>query len=205
MVFQNIPIHLLKFAAIYRGLQSLVSNKNSLEDFVTSYIQPTTNDAILDVGCGDAKILQYLQVANYLGIDHNSRYIDKAKSRYGHRGTFIVGDVDDIRQHVDATFDKALVLSVLHHLDDDQCVLLLKQVSGLLKPGGAIVTIDPVLGENRNPIAHLLMKMDRGRFIRTRFAYEKIFEKSSVHARTIVRTDLLRLPYANAISTLTPE
>src|SRR5437868_1952133 len=59
------------------------------DEFIRS--QPT--DRILEVGCGTARMLDYLSPSRYVGIDVNAEYIADARRRYGDRGEFITGDV----------------------------------------------------------------------------------------------------------------
>ena len=69
----------------------------SRREFVDDYIQPFPGCKILDIGCGTARILDYLPVdVDYHGFDLSQRYIRSASQRYGERGKFTCSVVDKI-------------------------------------------------------------------------------------------------------------
>jgi trans-aconitate methyltransferase len=53
-----------------------------LKENVVNIIKKNNCKNIVDVGCGDAKILQRLELSNYMGFDKERRLILRAKRRY---------------------------------------------------------------------------------------------------------------------------
>ncbi|EUA32283.1 putative methyltransferase type 12 [Mycobacterium intracellulare] len=70
--------------------------------------------------------------------------------------------------------DIAIVSAVLHHMDDAQANELFGLLRQVLKPGGRVVTLDPVFTERQNPIARLIISLDRGRHVRSPASYEAL-------------------------------
>jgi SAM-dependent methyltransferase len=155
--------------------------------------------AVLDVGCGTATILSLLPDIRYVGIDHNPRYIMKARDEYGSRGEFLALDVNDKAFDQLGEFDRVLLLGVLHHLSDVECKKLLSQLASSLKPGGHLTTFDNALVKGQHPLARLLAKADRGRFARSPEEYRELIETAFDVESEIVRHDLLRVPYTHVI------
>ena len=127
---------------IYEIVQRLMGAKNAREKFVKRFIEPFPSDAILDIGCGPAAILDYLHSVNYYGYDINKASIEKARQAYGSRGKFFakaltLDDLDDMPK-----FDIVLLTGVLHHLDDESAIDILKMAFKALKPNGRLITTD---------------------------------------------------------------
>ena len=72
-----------------------------------------------------------------------------------------------------------------------------------LKPGGKVLCIDGGLHPKQNVFARYVVR-DRGEFVRSREAYEKVavevFGKANV--KTDLRQDLLYIPYSEVIMVL---
>ena len=129
------------------------------------------NKNILDVGCGNGRLLDFLpETVNYTGLDFNPRYIKKAQRRYRDRNAkFFVADINDMKNSMEA--DVVFAIGVLHHLTDEACKKLLRSAEGFLNLPGIMVTVDPVLAEKQNPIARRLIKSDRGACTRSAEGY----------------------------------
>jgi len=154
---------------------------------------------ILDVGCGTASILSLLPNVEYIGIDHNPKYIAKARRIHSDRGEFRTVDVNDAHFRTLGQFDRVLLLAVLHHLSDSECAALMTALQRMLRKDGQLITLDVALEHGQHPIAGMLAKLDRGRYARTPQQYRSLIETSSVVEFEIVRHDLLRVPYTIAV------
>lgn len=194
----GIRARLLQIPLVYELLTHGLAKPDANHWLTSEVIQIAPGMNVLDVGCGMAGILSLLPKVTYFGIDHNPRYIEKARSGYGSRGRFEVLDVNDPSFKSLGTFDRILVLGVLHHLDDDECIRLMRSLSTSLSPGGRLITFDNTLAEGQHPIARLLSKLDRGRFSRNPAGYRMIIESNFIIESEIVRHDLMRVPYSHA-------
>ena len=159
---------------------------------------------ILDIGCGVARIRKALGNVDYVGIDHNERYIARAKREFKNCGRFFVADVREVSDLVKSRFDRVLLIGVLHHLDDTSSRELIKQARQLLNPGGILVSYDPTFVPRQNLISYMISRLDRGRFVRTPEGYEQLLTDEFESRVVLVRNDLLRLPSSTVIISARP-
>lgn len=196
MIFNRIK-NILHFPGIYRCFTTLIS-KNCANRLVTEIIQPAAESSILDIGCGPADIAAFLPTnVHYTGFDISQEYIAAAKARFGNRGNFICAPVSSFS--VVNSFDIVIAIGVLHHLDDDEAKRLCSLAKLALKPGGKFITMDGCYEDNQHPIAHWLLKNDRGGYVRRKDEYLKIAELNFPDIKANIYHDLLRLPYSHCI------
>jgi ubiquinone/menaquinone biosynthesis C-methylase UbiE len=176
---------LLYLPQVYNALTSVVGSEAVMKLLAERFVRPRPEDRILDVGCGTARILRYLPVARYVGIDNNSRYISAARERYQNRGEFVVGDVGALSLNPSERFDIVLASGILHHIDDASAKGLLAVSARLLAKNGRMVIADPVVAPGQSPVAKFLISLDRGRNVRTPEHYLALartrFEKVHSH------------------------
>lgn len=176
---------LLYLPQVYNALTSVVGSEAVMKLLAERFVRPRPEDRILDVGCGTARILRYLPVARYVGIDNNSRYISAARERYQNRGEFVVGDVGALSLNPSERFDIVLASGILHHIDDASAKGLLAVSARLLAKNGQMVIADPVVAPGQSPVAKFLISLDRGRNVRTPEHYLALartsFEKVHSH------------------------
>ena len=159
---------------VYDAFQNLMGARSARRDFVVDLVRPEQGDSILDVGCGTGTILEFLPRTTYFGYDIHAAYIAAATRTHGRRGTFIhrafdAGELDKLPQ-----FDIVIAISLLHHLDGEEAVELLRAIHAALKPSGRLVTLDPCFSSHQNPIARFIILRDRGRNVRTVDGYHKL-------------------------------
>jgi len=187
---------LLEIPIVYEVFTKGLARPEANSWLVNDVIEISPDMKVLDVGCGTANILSALPDVEYLGVDHNPKYIDKARLRFGTRGQFKVLDVNDPSFKDFGTFDRVLVLGVLHHLNDDEIKNLMRSLSKCLAKDGRLVTFDNAIITRQHPIARFLAKADRGRFSRSPEHYRRLLESSFHIDGEFIRHDLLRIPYS---------
>ncbi|MEI6095509.1 MAG: class I SAM-dependent methyltransferase [Gammaproteobacteria bacterium] len=165
-------------------------------EYIASQINASANDRVLDIGCGTSTILRYLPQVYYLGIDSNPKYILKARNFFGESGDFQCKSVDDFNIESTQKFDRILLIGVLHHLTDEQILSLMLKIKDLLSVEGQLITYDGVLLPKQNPIARLLLKIDRGRHVRTVEAYLSLISTTLTVTSSQTKNDFLRIPYS---------
>ena len=190
----------LSFSSAYDLMQNLAGARRGRELFCRDYLRPKSGDAILDIGCGTAAILDTLPAdINYFGFDLSESYIAAAEAKYGARGHFFCRDINDLDEGTLPPCNLAITSGLLHHLDDQEARFLLGNIHRRLAPGGRLVTIDGCFHPDQSYAAYLMLKADRGQNIRTAEAYAELvrpfFGKIVVH----VRHDMNRIPYTHAI------
>jgi cyclopropane fatty-acyl-phospholipid synthase-like methyltransferase len=190
---------LLQVPLVYELLTYGLTKPDTYQWLVDDVMGLAPGMKVLDVGCGTAGVLKLLPPVDYVGIDHNSEYISKARNTFGNRGKFIARDVNDPAFKDLGVFDRVLLLGVLHHLNDDQCVQLMHSLSGCLASGGRLITFDNTLAKGQHPIARVFSKLDRGRFSRSPDGYRSIVESTFEIEQEVIRHDLMRVPYSHAV------
>lgn len=117
-------------------------------------------DRILDLGCGDGLLDQYLSVKGYtvLGVDADKLKIRAAKSR-DPNGLYAVGSAYEKLHDSYGTFHAVISVEVVEHLFDPQ--RFADTVSSLLEPGGVAVISTPYHGYVKNLLLAVFGLMDR--------------------------------------------
>lgn len=164
----------LSHPAVYDIFQALMGADRIRRELVAEHIRPQVNMRLLDIGCGTARILDYLPALSYHGFDLSQDYINEAEARYGDRGVFRCSLVEGATLQGESPFDLVLAVGVLHHLDDESALQLIRLAKSVLKEGGRLVTIDPCFDHSQNPIARYLVSRDRGQNVRSGGKYREL-------------------------------
>jgi cyclopropane fatty-acyl-phospholipid synthase-like methyltransferase len=180
-------------------ISKLISSEAGQKTYVKEYLRPEQGMRILDIGCGPAGILDYLPEVDYVGFDLSQSYIDSAKARFSQRGSFFCMNVAEARLDDQPPFDLVMANGVLHHLNDDEALSLLRLSRSLLSPEGRFVSIDNCWVDGQSRIARFLIARDRGSFQRTEQGYVKLARSVFDNVSSTVRHDLLRMPYTHCI------
>lgn len=151
----------------YKALQTAVGAGKFRRYFIDHYVRPKSGERILDIGCGPGEIMPYLPAGvEYVGYDISADYIAFAKQRFGGRGDFYAAPFQESELGRHQPFDTAIVIAVLHHLDDEEARRLLSLLKRAVRPGGRIITADLVSIDGQNPVAQMMVDWDRGQNVR---------------------------------------
>ncbi len=169
---------LLKNPSLYRYYQKTVRKKYDEYDFIKFIFEKKKfkNIRLLDICCGDSYILEYINefVEDYLGVDNNDEYLKQCKHRWK-KFNFIHLDLNDI-----ANIDRFIkfrpnfifINGAIHHLDNKT----VKSINSFVKNNFSdcyFLSVDPI--KNNNSFLNTVMiKLDRGKFIRNRFQYAEL-------------------------------
>jgi len=118
---------------------------------------------ILDVGCGPDSWLWRVN-ERPVGIDISSAYT----YQYHQMGEPVAtASATDLPFHAE-TFDGVWTVGVLHHIPDDLASRTILEMLRVCRSGGYIAILDAVLPEPawKRPLAYVLRRADRGRFVR---------------------------------------
>ncbi|HEY9772477.1 MAG TPA: class I SAM-dependent methyltransferase [Planktothrix sp.] len=181
---------------VYRLWCAVIAQKRDL--YVDEFVRPQSQHRILDIGCGPGDVLDYLPAVEYVGIDHNANYIKEAKSRFGKKGDFRCQDLTETVSLEPNSYDIVMANGLLHHLDDASSQQLLTSCKQALKPTGYLVTFDGCFRPRQSPLKRFLLKMDRGKFVRTEPEYLRLAEQAFPEVHSFIREDFynpLVFPY----------
>lgn len=191
---------IFNFPKLYSVFQTVIGKKGIREDFLLKNIVNFDNKSVLDLGCGTANILEFINNESlYVGIDNNQKYINYNKKTWGHRENcvFFYGDLNDYVAKTSEKFDVVLMFGVMHHIDDAAVKNCLDNIKKLLKPGGFFVSHDPCYTKKMNFIAKIICKLDRGRYVRYEEEYVKIQKQFFLNVKYVIRKDCLHFfPYS---------
>ncbi|MCH7501574.1 MAG: class I SAM-dependent methyltransferase [Nitrospinae bacterium] len=176
---------LLSFPAIYSGFRRIFGGKEPVgisilrEIIIQKAQQLNHTPFILDLGCGDGKIAKYLgNCCEYVGLDHSEKYIAFANKEYGEYGRFYTYDISqgEIPSELfnNGEPDVICMIGVIHHLADVEVDLIKKRLLNQYE-NAAFFSFDGVFLEKQNPIARILLRLDRGNHIRWKDGYQKLF------------------------------
>jgi SAM-dependent methyltransferase len=189
----------LESGSLYELVQRQLGGDAARRRLVNEFVRPQRDARILDIGCGTGTILQYLpEDVVYVGYDLSPKYIAQARARHGHRGRFLEARVEDDRT-VDGDFDLVLAMGILHHLDDHAADLLIAGAQRRLRPGGVLITCDPVRHGGQPTVAKLLIALDRGRCVRTAEGYHGLVASRFAEIESAILIDLLPVPYSHFV------
>jgi SAM-dependent methyltransferase len=156
----------------YKTLQTAVGAGKFRRYFIDHYVRPQPGERILDIGCGPGEIMPYLPAGvEYVGYDISPDYIAFAKERFPGRGEFYAAPFQESELARHQPFDTAIVIAVLHHLDDGEARNLLALLKRAVRPGGRIITADLVSIPGQNPVAQFMVDWDRGQNVREAARY----------------------------------
>ncbi len=167
---------------------------------IAEHIGAGPGDKVLDVGCGNGDVRPKLADADYTGVDLNDDYLAKARATHNGPNTqFIRADVAELEALGLGPYDVACGIGVLHHLSDAEVASLLGGIADALRPGGRLVTMDPVFDPEQRTTARVLAALDRGRYVRDRPGYERLVGGALSIDSVTIRHDLLAMPYSHCI------
>jgi SAM-dependent methyltransferase len=182
----------------YRAFGAVIGAARARTILVREHVRPTPGQRVLDIGCGPGELVPFLQGLEYVGLDQSAEYIAAARQHYP-EARFVCERIGD---HVvrGETFDLALAIGVLHHLDDDDALTLLRVARASLRRGGRLVTLDGCHVPGQHRVSRWLLSHDRGRHVRARDEYARLMRQVFADVRDVVRDDLLRVPYTHLVA-----
>jgi 2-polyprenyl-3-methyl-5-hydroxy-6-metoxy-1,4-benzoquinol methylase len=192
---------ILRHSRAYDLSRRLIGADREMHTVVQSYIRPTPGLDLLDIGCGNGRLLPFLPGVNYVGIDHNASYIETARATHdSSHARFLCGDLGEFPPDEVGPFDVVVSIGVLHHLDDDTVTSALAAAAKRLRPNGRLITMDPCFEPTQRSIARVLMALDRGKFVRHPADYLRLIAPHVGRIEATTLDDVYAFPYTHLVT-----
>lgn len=193
---------ILSFPWVYNLWSYLLGAAEARADFIKTYLKISEGDKVLDIGCGTGAMFEALPPGiNYTGFDLSESYIQQAIEKHGDSARFVHASVGESPDLPEGEFDVALATGVLHHLDDSEAVELFRLAAKSLRPGGRLITSDPVFIEGQSRVAKFIISRDRGQNVRRKEEYLELAETVFDSVDVDIRHDRIRIPYTHILLT----
>ena len=124
-------------------------------ELLASLVEPQERARVLDVGCGDGKLIGKLgdkiKSGEIYGIEISARYAEEARRN---KVNVIIGDIDVGLPFKDASFDIVVSNQVLEHVHSTDNFV--KECRRVLKDGGICIASTPNLATPHNIFSLIL-------------------------------------------------
>jgi SAM-dependent methyltransferase len=118
----------------------------------------------LDFGCGTGEFAPCFPPDCYTGVDIAAHYLRFARRAYAGQFGVMSGAALGLAS---GYFDAALVIGVLHHMDDELARATAAELHRALKPGAKLLVMEDIPPPDAwNVAGHAMHWLDRGGFIR---------------------------------------
>lgn len=152
---------------------------------------------ILEIGCSVGNVSQIFSIfkqVEFTGIDIDNNALDYAKQRLGALPNFKFTNISlsDLA-NTGEKFDYILFANILHHVNDDIALRLLKDVQRLLSIDTTLIVMEPEkLQKDYNFIFKLFYKLEQGKFRRHKHELTDLIIAAGLSIKTC--TDVLVSP-----------
>lgn len=147
-----------------RILVILTGNYFFIKRIIHEELKIKTSERILDLGCGTGILAPLFSPKGYIGIDIDQNLIEYAKKKKP-QYSFTIMDASTL-QFSHHSFDKILIVGVLHHLNKKQREKTLSRMKRLLKKNGRVLAIEAIPPiHSWNVLGKILRDHDEGHYI----------------------------------------
>lgn len=172
---------ILEYPFFYRLYQSSVRKKKHeyfFFKYIFSKLSNQINIRMLDICSGDSHVLNYVSeyLSDYVGVDLNNKYLKNLEKKWP-KYNFLNLDVTqketiEILKKYNPNF--IFMNGAIHHLNDSTMNLINILINNFGK--ASFLSVDPVYYKNKF-INYLMIKNDRGKFIRNPNQYNEIMKE----------------------------
>jgi predicted TPR repeat methyltransferase len=191
----NLGHRILSNDLVYDIFQTCVGSYRFRKRFLSN-LDLTLESRVIELGCGTGITLETMRNNHYIGIDISQKYLQKAHNR-NTSARLILGDVSSSQTFEDISATKkdlVLALALWHHIDDDQMIKTLQNISGISQVGTKVYSLDPFVDELTSSSASWVARNDRGKFLRSVKHLEELANFAGFHLESKVSRRELYIP-----------
>jgi len=176
----------------YRASQAVFAPgaQRSLTDALRAWSRRhDAGELVLDAGCGPRSWLRTVGVRP-VGVDRSPAAI-RTFHRSSEAGVVASATALPFRT---GALDSAWCFGLLHHLPDADAATAVRELQRVTKPGGHVVVFDGIHpGSGGPPLARVIRRLDRGRWMRTRAGLTALLDRGGVWDHEPLRYSALGL------------
>ncbi len=151
--------HLFDRPAVFNAYQFLVDGGKERQ--IRRFLKDVPYKSVADVGCGTGNWAVTAR-GPYLGVDVAPEFVEAAAARYADDPDKTFMCLDPTEEELPGRFDLTQLVSVLHHLSDEQTAALLERIV----PRTRFLFVLDLYPIPSNPVSRFLYAADRGDYIR---------------------------------------
>ena len=142
------------------------SNPTTHDRRLGAEIERAGHDFVLDIGCGDARVLRFARPLRYVGLDLHGASLERARRMWGTRGGVELVEADITQADLSAWrgADVVVISNLLHHIEDEEALDLLDRIASEVAPDRILVQD----AEPRGAMAPVVRALDGGENLRRR-------------------------------------
>ena len=152
--------HLFDHPAVFNTYQLLVDGGKERQ--IRRFLRDVPYRSVVDIGCGTGNWAVTAR-GPYLGVDVAPEFVQAAADRHSGDGAKEFRQLDPTQEDLPGEYDLAQLVSVLHHLSDDQTTAMLERIV----PRVRYLFVLDLYPISWNPASRFLYAADRGDYIRT--------------------------------------
>jgi SAM-dependent methyltransferase len=173
-----------RFPHLWLFMQNMIGCNANKQALATKYYRGQKR--VLEIGCSVGNVSEVFRSfpdADFTGIDIDENAIALAKWRFRNdqNFNFSLTPLEELSCHGD-TYDYVLFAGILHHVDDDTGLRLLRDAVNCTADGGRLVIYEP---EAVRPTDGWLLRsyyalFEQGLFLRTRDNLQRLVESAGI-------------------------
>ena len=192
-----------RFPRLWLLLQKMIGGNACKQTLATEHYRGQKR--VLEIGCSVGNISAVFRAfpdVAFTGIDIDHSAIALARRRFRRDSNFSFG-VSSLEELADRgeKFDYVLFAGILHHVDDDTCLQLLRDAVKCAASGASLVIYEPeALRPSDGRFLHFFYAhFEQGAFLRSRDALRHLVERAGIALESVedrmVSPGIVKRPY----------
>lgn len=175
------------FPRLFSLFQQVIGGTADKRRLATKYYKGQKK--ILEIGCSVGNVSQIFskfKQVEFTGIDIDNNALDFARKRFRLLQNFKFRNIalSDLAK-TGEKFEYVLFANILHHVDDETALILLKDVQLLLLPGATLIVMEPEkMKDDYNLIFKFFYRLEHGNFRRHKNELTNLINTAGLSVKT---------------------